>query len=67
MKSTSGRFLNASEVARIYGASPSRVYQIADKLGAIRFGRSIRFPEAAIREFERQGVARALAQQAPNA
>ena len=63
MEGTRDRFLNASEVARIYGASPSRVNEIVDKLGAVRFGRSGRFPEAAIREFERQGVSRALAAQ----
>lgn len=46
-------YLTAQEVAERFRISTASVYRMAERLQAVRFGRTIRIPETAIRELER--------------
>lgn len=48
--------LTAPQVARIFGLSPRSVYRYASRLGARRFGRSVRFDRETVLRVAREGL-----------
>jgi excisionase family DNA binding protein len=49
---TEARFLTVEQVAERFGVSRWWVYDHADELGRVKFGAAVRFPVAAVDEYE---------------